>query len=109
MKMRCVPYYSNLYKSTIWRMVDIQLFYDINPNVEVGIDMFTGDRMGLDLLGIWVNGFIHRIGGPAIERDDGSYEWYIHDKKYNNGKRYQSAAGLSDSDMMVLRLKYGEI
>jgi len=58
----------------------------------------------------WYNyGQIHRLDGPAIEWRNGGMSWFINGYEYANFKDFQSAGGLSDSDMMVLRLRYGEI
>ena len=56
-----------------------------------------------------VDGSYHRLDGPAIEYADGGYRWYIKDEIFYNFNDFQKAGVLSDSDIMVLRLKYGEI
>ena len=57
----------------------------------------------------WVNDMRHRLDGPAIEAYNGDKIWYINGVRYYYFKDFQEAGGISDSDMMVLRLKYGEI
>ena len=56
----------------------------------------------------WVNGRHHRLDGPAIEWHDGRMSWYVNGIYYTDFKDFQEAGNLSDEDMMVLRLKYGE-
>ena len=51
----------------------------------------------------------HRIDGPAILYSDGSYSWAIDGVWYSNFKDFQAAGNLTDMDMMILKLKYGEI
>jgi hypothetical protein len=57
----------------------------------------------------FINGVRHRLDGPAIEWADGEKEWWVNDTEYGNFKDFQEAGNISDEDMMVLRLKYGEI
>jgi hypothetical protein len=57
----------------------------------------------------YVSGLRHRLDGPAIEECNGDKLWYITGIRYTNFKDFQKAGNLSDQDMMVLRLKYGEI
>ena len=50
----------------------------------------------------------HRLDGPAIEHANGLSSWYINDMPYEKRMdQYGRDAGLSDMDIMVLRLKYG--
>ena len=56
----------------------------------------------------WVNGRLHRLDGPALEFND-HIEWWANGVLCFNFKDFQVAGGLSDMDIMVLRLKYGEI
>ena len=77
------------------------------------------------------NGLHHRIDGPAVIYDNGDESWYVHGVRHridgpaltwhgNDGwfidgvryyyfKEFQEASGLSDEQMCVLRLKYGEL
>jgi hypothetical protein len=57
----------------------------------------------------WVNGRGHRIGGPAVEWDDGGYSWYIRGKLCKSFKEYQKKTKLSDNEITILILKYGDI
>lgn len=60
----------------------------------------------------WIkNGMYHRIDGPALiyASDDSGESWYIDGKNYGNNKEFQDAARLSDEDMAVLILKYGNV
>ena len=56
-----------------------------------------------------INDQYHRLDGPAIEDADGMKMWYITDNRYSSNKEYQEAAGLSDEDMAILVLKYGNV
>lgn len=73
----------------------------------------------------------HRIGGPAIIHPDGTEEWWVDNKRHRidgpafvsaddyiwcvNGRVYvsnvafQEAANLTDEDMAVIILKYGNV
>jgi hypothetical protein len=55
----------------------------------------------------------HRIDGPAVTyayNDFGiGYEWWVNDKKCRTFKEFQEEAKLTDDQMCILRLKYGEI
>ena len=56
----------------------------------------------------WVNGVRHRLDGPAIELTHAKV-WLIHGVRYANFKDFQAAGNLTDEQMCILRLKYGEI
>jgi hypothetical protein len=51
---------------------------------------------------------IYNIGTPRYERSRG-VRWYINGIRCYTWEQFQKDGGLSDSDMMILRLKYGEI
>jgi hypothetical protein len=51
----------------------------------------------------------HREDGPAIIYADGELRWYINSALYNDNKSYQEAANLSNEDMTVIVLKYGNV
>ncbi len=57
----------------------------------------------------WVNGKYHRIGGPAVIYHDGRYGWNIRGYSFYSNKSYQAAAKLSDEEMLILVIKYGNI
>jgi hypothetical protein len=57
----------------------------------------------------WVNGKYHRLDGPAVEPNDRDNTWWVNDVRYHDFNDFQKAGGLSDDQMCVLRLKYGEI
>lgn len=56
-----------------------------------------------------VNGETHRTNGPALIWSSGKQAWYIHNKKYYTNETYQVAAGLSDEEMLMVILKYGNV
>jgi protein associated with RNAse G/E len=56
----------------------------------------------------YINRKLHRTDGPAIYGNDGSV-WLIDDIKYYNNKSFQEAAGISDEDMLLMILKYGDV
>jgi hypothetical protein len=59
---------------------------------------------------IWYkNNQLHREDGPAFIDNDGYQSWWINNKRYYDNKSFQIAAGLSDEDMSVLILKYGNV
>ena len=51
-------------------------------------------------------GLPHSTTGPAIDIDN-KCGWYIHGKPYTNFKDFQEAGGLTDDQMTILKLKYG--
>jgi hypothetical protein len=57
----------------------------------------------------YVNDERHRLDGPAIESVYGSNMWFVEGVQYFNFKDFQKAGNLSDDQMTILRLKYGEI
>ena len=52
---------------------------------------------------------LHRTSGPAVIYISGEKYWYINNKKYRNNKSYKEAAKLSDEDMLMITLKYGNV
>ena len=84
--------------------------YKTNPD--------AGDILGVGPFYVtWANGdityyndrFYHRLDGPARISASGIKEWYVNDTLYKNNKAYQKAVGLSDEDMAVIILKYGNV
>jgi len=57
---------------------------------------------------LWVKyGESHRLDGPAVERHDGSVAWWVNGRRYYNLETFLLAAGLSDDQVTILKLKYG--
>jgi hypothetical protein len=69
--------------------------------------------MAIDLYGndIWTDdrGQLHRIDGPAVDFLNGSKSWWVNGERYANFKDFQDASGLSDDEMTMLILKYGQM
>lgn len=57
----------------------------------------------------YFHGEFHRVNGPAFILPDGSNRWYISGKRIIERKVYQRLARLSDEEMTLLILKYGDI
>ncbi len=57
----------------------------------------------------YINGKLHREDGPAIIETDGWQYWYINGKRHRNNKSYQQAANLTDEDMLMIKIKYGDV
>ena len=55
------------------------------------------------------HGRYHRIGGPALVLADGQYRWYIDGILYTDNKINQQASGISDAEMIVIILTYGNV
>jgi len=51
----------------------------------------------------------HRTDGPALIDSNGYAEWHIKGINYDNFKDFQKAGRLTDDQMTILKLKYGEI
>jgi hypothetical protein len=56
-----------------------------------------------------ITGQYHKTDGPAIIYDDGYKIWAINGDHYYTNSSFQRAAGISDEDMAVIILKYGNI
>ena len=103
-----------------WRNADGRLHRSIDPAY------IDGDYMA------WcANGGYHRIGAPARIWGDGDHEWYVNNKRhrldgpsidceghqwwyidgvrYYNFKDFQAAGKLTDDEITMLILKYGEM
>jgi len=90
--------------------------------------MRNDDGFRIDVYGnhFWVDddNKYHRLDGPAVivhmDATDWMYtyyvfdgicagdNWVIHGIRYTNFKDFQAAGGLSDEQMCILRLKYGD-
>lgn len=51
----------------------------------------------------------HRIDGPAVMFRDGDQMWFVNGYHAGSNKEFQEAAGISDEDMFMLILKYGDV
>lgn len=56
-----------------------------------------------------VNGKYHRTDGPAIFCQDSIQFWFVNGIRCKTNKSYQRHAKLSNEEMTVLVLKYGNI
>jgi hypothetical protein len=55
-----------------------------------------------------VDGKEHRIGGPAVERKDGKYFWFLNDICYSYEEYIKEIYKLFGvGQVMLLRVKYG--
>lgn len=57
----------------------------------------------------YIDGTIHRTDGPAVVFPNGNQDWYIGGVLRCTNKSYQEAAGLSDEEMTMIVLKYGNV
>ena len=57
----------------------------------------------------FVHGKRHRVGGPAVFGPDGNVLWFLNDHIVTSKEAYQTMLNLSDEDMLLLILKYGDI
>jgi hypothetical protein len=55
------------------------------------------------------NGKLHRVTGPAIIDLRSHVEWYVDGICCSSNKEFQKLANLSDEDMLVMILKYGNV
>jgi hypothetical protein len=55
------------------------------------------------------NGVLHREDGPAVIYPDRYQGWCINGRRYYTNKEFQEAASLSDEDMLLMVLKYGNV
>ncbi len=54
------------------------------------------------------NGSVHRTDGPATTWN-GREIWCVDDTIYKNNKAFQEAAGISNEDMTIMIMKYGNV
>lgn len=55
-------------------------------------------------------GIMHRIDGPAaIYVNNPPDTWVVKGRRASNFKQFQAMTGLSDEDILLLKLKYGDI
>jgi hypothetical protein len=52
---------------------------------------------------------LHRLDGPAFESPYGDHAWWINNIHFTNFKDFQAAGNLTDDQMTILKLKYGDI
>jgi hypothetical protein len=57
----------------------------------------------------YINGDLHRKDGPAYISASGYKEWYVSDIQYFDNKSFQQAAKLTDEDMLMIKIKYGDV
>lgn len=57
----------------------------------------------------YLNGERHRVGGPAVTRPDGTMSWWVKGTRAKSALEYQQLTKLSNEEIMVLILKYGDI
>lgn len=59
---------------------------------------------------VWIiDGKWHRTDGPAVIEDDGYGLWFINDIPITSYAVLQSTTGCSDADIVLYKLKYGEM
>jgi hypothetical protein len=82
-------------------------FYKKEKILEDGIRYFVGTSF---LGKFWYyKNKQHRIGGPAVEWDDGAKWWYLDDKRYDNYDDYikEIYKRFGVGQVMLIRAKYG--
>jgi len=56
-----------------------------------------------------INGKSHREDGSAVIYSAGYREWWIGNINYTDNKSFQLAANITDEDMLIINLKYGDV
>jgi hypothetical protein len=57
-----------------------------------------------------VNGEVHREDGPAFfDHLTGQCAWFIHDEQVHTYECFQELTNCSDEDILVFKLKWGEL
>ena len=64
---------------------------------------------GIDAEYWFFNNHLHRVDGPAAVYQSGLIQWWFEGQHIHSAERFQQVSGLSDEDMTILILKYGEI
>ena len=57
----------------------------------------------------FVDGKLHRTDGPAIIFSNGEMSWWVRGVKCLTNESYQFATGISDRNMALIVLKYGNV
>jgi hypothetical protein len=71
---------------------------DMQPTLLTDVD---GDKW-------WIlAGKIHRIDGPAVEWQDGDFEWYLDNNKLTLDEWLAQNQTLNDEEKIMMKLKYG--
>lgn len=52
---------------------------------------------------------LHRVGAPAVMCPSGHVEWWYHGERVVSYDTYQMLTGCSDSDLLILKLRWGDI
>ncbi len=55
------------------------------------------------------NGIRHRLDGPSCMYISINIEWWVNGVQFRNNTSYQNAAGISDEEMLVIIIKYGNV
>ncbi|MDV7396463.1 hypothetical protein RZS08_34025, partial [Arthrospira platensis SPKY1] len=59
---------------------------------------------------VWYkNNKLHRHDGPAVEYASGNKQWFVNDMRCRSASEFQQATNISDEQLSMLILKYGEI
>ena len=83
-----------------WRTVDGTLHRTDGPALDFPNEKYQA----------WhIYGKRHRTDGPARVWGDNTYEWWVSGIPYYDNKSYQKAANLTDEDMLMINLKYGDV
>ena len=56
-----------------------------------------------------IHGKHHRTDGPAIIYPDGRTRWFINDIRIESKNRFRLRTNISNEDLAILILKYGDI
>ena len=48
----------------------------------------------------------HRTDGPAIIRNNGSKEWWLHGKRFHDFDNWAYSVGLSSSEALLMKMSY---
>lgn len=55
------------------------------------------------------DGLLHRVDGPAVIFGGGAMDWFILGVDIVNFEHFQKKTGCSDEEIMLLKLKWGDI
>jgi len=99
---------SKVYKSTITSKVmahnvPILKITDDEGNHHYG--WYNGEGVSSNQL--YINMRHHRLDGPAIEWDDGSYEWWVGDEYCDDMGEFIKYSQISEDGITILKLKWG--
>lgn len=78
---------------------------DENESEKAGQVIFRGS----DAEYWFFNNHLHRADGPAAMYQSGLIQWWYEGQHIHSAEHFQKVTGISNEEMLILILKYGDI